>query len=169
VQFNDIAAGVKLRYRTPKTARGFYDLLTNTSSRKPDWRPLLSVTRVCNSSLHPLSTVEDLYIDRQCSQLVWKGDIIASTLWLQLLLPFTPVKNLYLSEEFAPGIATTLRELVGGRTAEVLPCLQNIFVEGLESSGFVQENIGQFVAARQLSGHHIAISDWDIDYDLGWI
>ncbi|KAF8495477.1 hypothetical protein F5888DRAFT_1635540 [Russula emetica] len=105
--------------------------------------------------------VEDLYIDHGYSQLVWKNDAIENTLWLQLLLPFTAVKKLYLSEGFAPGIAATLQELVGGRITEVLPSLQNIFVEKFEPSGPLQENIGQFVAARQLSGHPIAISDWD--------
>jgi hypothetical protein len=34
------------------------------------------------------------------------------------------------------------------------------YIEGLEPSGRLQENIGQFVAARQLSGHPIAISVW---------
>jgi hypothetical protein len=61
-----------------------------------------SIEQVCNS-LHPLSTVEDLYIKHQYLQLVWKDDAIENTLWLQLLLPFTAVKNLYLSKEFAPG------------------------------------------------------------------
>jgi hypothetical protein len=70
------------------------------------------------------------------------------------------VKNLYLRKEFVPGIAAALQELVGARITEVLPSLQNIFVEGFEPSGPLQENIGQFVAARQLSGHPIAISDW---------
>ena len=79
----------------------------------------------------------------------------------QLLLPFTAVKNLYLCKEFAPGIAAALQDLVGGRIMEVLPSLQNIFVEKLGPSGPFQEKIGQFVAARQLSDHPIVISDWD--------
>ena len=83
-----------------------------------------------------------------------------NTLWLELLLPFTGVKNLYLSKEFAPGIAATLEEFVGSRITEVLPRLQNIFVKGLEPSGPFQKNIGRFVAKRQLSDHPIAISDW---------
>jgi hypothetical protein len=70
------------------------------------------------------------------------------------------VKNLYLSKEFAPGIAAALQELVGSRITELLPSLQNILVEGLEPSGPFQENIGQFVAARQLSGHPIAVYNW---------
>ena len=92
------------------------------------------------------------------SRLVWKNDAIENTQWLELLLPFPAVKNLYLSKDFAPGIAAALQEIVG---TEVLPCLQNIFVDGLEPSGPFRENIGQFVAARELSGHSITISDWD--------
>ena len=71
------------------------------------------IEQVCNSSLPPLSTVEDLYIQHEYSQQVWKNDAIESTLWLEFLLPFTVVENLYLSEEFAPGIAAALRELAG--------------------------------------------------------
>jgi hypothetical protein len=47
----------------------------------------------------------------------------------------------------------------------VLPNLENIFVERLEPSGPLQENLGQFVAARQLSRHPVAISDWDKNSD----
>ena len=130
------------------------------SCKEPDWQ-LSSIEQVCNSSLHPLSSAEDLYIDHEYSQLVWKNDAIENTLWLQLLLPFTAVKNLYLSKEFAPGIAAALKELVGSRITEVLPGLQNIFVEGLEPSGPFQENIGPFVTARHLSDHPIVVSFWN--------
>jgi len=123
---------------------------------EPDWQ-LSSVAQVCNSSLPPPSPVEDLYIEHEYSQLVWNNGAIENTQWLQLLPPFTAVKNLYLPEEFAPGIAAALQELVGARITEVLPSLQNIFVEGLEPLGPFQENIGQFVTARRLSGHPVAI------------
>ena len=138
--------------------RGF--LWIAISCRKLDWQ-LSSIEQVCNSSLYPLSTVEDLYIKDHFSRLFWENDTIENTLWLQLLLPFTAVKNLYLSKEFAPDIAAALQELVGGRIMEVSPNLQNIFVERLEPSGPFQENIAQFVAARQISDHLIAISVWD--------
>ena len=100
--------------------------------------------------------IEDLYIKHQYSRLVWKNDAIENTLWLELLLPFPVVKNLYLSQDFAPGVAADLQGIVG---TEVLPSLQNIFVEGFEPSGHFQENIGQFAAMRELSGHSITISD----------
>ena len=122
-----------------------------------------SMEQVCNSSLQPLSMAEDLYIEHQYSELVWKDDAIDNALWLQLLLPFTGVKNLYLSKQFTPGIAAALQGLAGGGITEVLPSLQNILVEGLEPSGPLRESVGQFVTARQLSAHPVAISDWDKD------
>ena len=153
VQFDDYCARVVLQ-------PGFHALKISISCREPDWQ-LSSIEQVCNSSLHPLSTVEVLYIEHQYRKSGWNSDAIENTLWLQLLLPFTGVKNLHLSKQFAPGIADTLQELIGSRVMEVLPGLQNIFVEGLEPSGPFQENIGQFVAARRLSDHPIIISDWE--------
>jgi hypothetical protein len=160
VQFNDNLIRVGLRYWASQF--GLDDLLINISCREPDWQ-LSSIEQICNSSLSPPSTIEDLYIEHRYSQLVWTNDAIENTLWLQLLLPFTAVKNLYLPKEFAPGIAAALQELVGARITEVLPSLQNIFVEGLrvEPSGTLEENIGQFAAARWHSGHPITISVWD--------
>ena len=130
------------------------------SCRERDWQ-LSSIEQLCNSSLHPPSTVEDPYTDHHYWQLVWKNDAVENTLWSHLLLPFPAVKILYLSKQFAPGIAATLRELVADRILELLPSLQNIFVKGLEHSGPFQDSIGLFVAARLLSDHPITISDWD--------
>ena len=138
---------------------GHRTLMIAVSCTEPDWQ-LSSIEQVCSPSLHPLSTVENLYIENRYRQLVWKDDSIENILWLQLLHPFTAVKDLYLSKNFSPAIAAVLKDLVGGRITEVLPSLQNIFVEGLEPSGSLQENFGQFVAARQLSDHPITISVW---------
>ena len=157
VRFGDDFVHVGLSVSSPTR-----NLMIAISCREPDWQ-LSFIEQVCNSFLDPLSTVEVLYIEHRYSRPVWKNDVIENTLWLRLLLPFTAVKNLYLSKEFAPGIVAALQELVGGRITEVLPSLQNIFVEELEPSGSFQENIGGFVAARRLSGHPIAISDWDKD------
>jgi hypothetical protein len=78
-------------------------------------------------------------------------DNIESILWLELLQPFTAMKNLYLSDEFAPRIVSAMQELIGGGMTEVLPTLQNIYLEGLQPSGPVQESLQQFVASRQAS------------------
>ncbi len=154
VEFYDTAATVRL----PSPAQ---DSAIRISRRDPDLQ-LLSVAQVCNTCLPPLSMIEDLYIEHRYSQLVWKNDAIGNALWLELLLPFPVVKNLYLSKDFAPGIAAALQEIVG---TEVLPSLQKIFVEELEPSGPFREKIGQFVTARQLSGHPITISVWEVDSD----
>jgi len=75
-----------------------------------------------------------------------------------MLRHFIFVKNLYVSEEFVPSIVSALQELIGDRTTEVLPILQNVFFEGLQPSEPVQEGIGKFVAARQLIGQPISVS-----------
>jgi hypothetical protein len=56
-------------------------------------------------------------------------------LWLELLHPFVALKNLYVSKKFVPHIAPTLQDLVGGRSTEVLPTLENIFLEGFQPLG----------------------------------
>jgi hypothetical protein len=153
VDFNDNTAGVNLRYRT-SVHYGCNDLQINISCTEPG-RQLSSTQRVCKSHLHPLSTIEDLYIDYRYSQLYWNDDAIENALWLQLLLPFTGVKKLYLSNEFGPGIAAALQELVGGRTTEVLPSLQYMSVWFPSPLGRFRENIGQFLTARRLSGRPV--------------
>ena len=125
-----------------------------------DWR-VSSMEQVCTWCLPPLSTLEDLYILAP----FWKPDRrdnIESPLWLELLQPFTAVKNLYLSKKLAPSIVPALQELVGGRQTEVLPILQNIFLGWLEPSGPVQEDIKNFVGARR---DPIAVNLWEIDQE----
>jgi len=105
--------------------------------------------------------MENLYIyDDLDSAPDWKDDI-ENTEWLDLLLPFTTVKDLYLSKQFSPRIAPALQELTGGRTTEALPNLQNLFLEGFQPSELVHEGIGSFISARQLTNHPVAISIWE--------
>jgi hypothetical protein len=128
------------------------------SCRAPDWQ-LSSLAQICTLSLPLLSTTENLYIhENSRSELLdWK-DGIENTEWLELLLPFTAVKNLYLSKQFAPRIAAALQELTG---AEVLPTLQNIFLEEFRPSEPLQEGIRQLISARQPTNHPIAVSLWE--------
>ena len=152
--FGDTIVSIELKYRAPDRS----PLLIRAPCGVPVWQ-LSSVAQICDSCLPFLSRVETLYIWDD-SESNWPNDRIDNTLWLELLLPFRGAKNLCLSVEFAPAIATALQEIVG---TEVLPSLQKILVE-LEPSGpfeVFQENIGQFIAARELSGHSITISVWD--------
>ena len=127
--------------------------------RKFDWQ-VSSLEQVCTLCLPPLSTLEDLSIDQDRFSYAHWHDNIDNQLWLELLRALTAVKRLYLSKEIVPRIVPALQELVEGRTTAVLPTLQNIFLEELQS-GPVQEDIGKFVAARRLSGHFITVSHWE--------
>jgi len=137
-------------------------ILFRISCTDLDWQ-LSSVTQVCTPSLPPLSTLEHLYIRLTTSQRQQKQlqlDI-EDDQWPEFFQPFSAVKNLYLSEEIMLSVARALRELSGESVTEVLPALQDIFLEGVEPLGPVQEAIGTFVAARQLHGNLIAVHDWD--------
>jgi hypothetical protein len=154
--FADNGAEVELLSQTP----GSGVLTMDIPCRELDWQ-ISSLEQVCTSSLPSPSMLEDLTIsERQFSRLHWP-DNIENTLWLELLRPFTSVKNLYLSGQVASRIVPALQELVGARTTEVLPTLRNIFLEEFRPSGPVQEGIGQFVTMRQAASHPIAVSRWE--------
>jgi hypothetical protein len=135
-----------------------------------DWQ-VSSMEQVCTSCLPFISTIEVLCIHKNphASREDWP-DNIENRLWLELLHPFTTVKTLYISREFVPRIVPALQELVGGRTTEVLPTLQNLFLERREPSVLVQEGIRQFTATRQVASHPVAVTPWGGDprwFDCG--
>ena len=144
----------------PQTLDGSLHL--GMSCRYHDWQ-LSSLAQVCSSFPHALiSMVEHLYISGS-SRLPWPDDIENSQ-WLELLHPFAAVKDLYISLEFVPRILPALQELIGERaTEEVLPALQTLFLDEPLASGPVQDIIVQFVTARQLAGHPIAVSRWEFE------
>ena len=140
-------------------------LRLNILCNQPDWW-LPSLMQIC-SAFFPravIAAVEHLFILENPfvppPPLSWQNDIESSQ-WLKLFHPFTAVKHLFISSELTPRIAPTLKDLVEERVAEVLPDLQNIFLEETHLSGPVQEAIGQFISARQLAGHPVAISLWE--------
>ena len=153
VVFDNRTVDLKLTNRTNES--GCATSRISISCKDPDWQ-LSSISQICNFCWPPLSVVADLYIDHPRD---WENDAIENTAWLELLRPFTAVKNLYLTEGCAPGIAAALQEVVG--VTGVVSDLQNIFVKGLEPQGPVQKHIGEFVAVRQLSGHPVALSLWN--------
>jgi len=86
-----------------------------------------------------------------------------NTPWVELLQPFTAVKDLYLDNRSVPHLSHTLQELTMERATEVLPALQRIFVQGYEQPGDTnaQETIRSFITARQLSGHPVTVHNWE--------
>ena len=138
-------------------------LKVSISRTELDWK-LSFLEQVCTSSLPPLSTLHDLYMEGHPWPQDWKDNIDYDQ-WLELLQSFATMKNLHLSKGLAPCVVPALQDLVVGRTTEVFPNLQNIFVEELQESGPVREDIGKFVATRQVTSHPIAVSRWDWDTD----
>jgi len=122
-------------------------------------RQVSNLAKIC-LSLRLHLTMENLYIRGYLDEpphWIDREDDDENTEWLDLLLPFTAVKNLYLSKLYLPNIARALQELTGGRTTEVLPALQNVLLEELWPSESVPEGIAQFISARQLTDHPVAI------------
>ena len=156
VEFYDGHAGVRF---SPQGGADVPEGLSLEVSCTPsDWQ-LSCLAQVCSSSLPPLYTLEHLEIFSYRSH--WQDDI-ATSQWLELLLPFTSVKNLVLSDGFVPLVAPTLQKLARERVTEVLlPMLQKLQVEGPQQPKHVEEAIRRFIAARQLSGHAVAVLDHD--------
>ncbi|KAI9438855.1 hypothetical protein F5148DRAFT_1380071 [Russula earlei] len=124
------------------------------SCRELDWQ-LASLVQVYSSSFPLLSALVQLDITDYAPQSRWKDDMEA-TQWLELLVPFTAMKDLRLTHQVAPHVCQPLEELAGER---VLPALQNIFLTGLKPSRY-PKYIEGFVAARKLSGRPVAIHRW---------
>jgi hypothetical protein len=156
LDFSDLSARVTF----PNTSSS-YHLMLEIFCRRPE-RRLSSMVQICTSSIPRsfIHMVGQLYIrERRYSALEWQ-DGIENSQWLELLRPFTAVKDLYLSKEFAPCIAPCLQELVGGRTTEVLPALQSIFLDKTHRSGPFEDVFEKLITAEQLSNRRVAISRW---------
>jgi hypothetical protein len=155
VSFDERFVHVEL---SPQTGANSARLKLSISCRKLDWQ-LSSLEQVC-SAFPTLSTLERLGLHAyqyDGRALVPGQDDIENTQWLDLLRPFVNVKDLQLSETVAPCVAPALQEITGERVTEVLPALQNISLHDFKASRPVEEAIRQFVAARQFSGHPVAI------------
>jgi len=127
------------------------------SCTKLDWQ-LSALAQFCSLSLLPISTLEHLRIDyfRLCLK-----DDVEHGQWLELLYPFTAVKNLYLAERVGLHVATALQELAGESVMQVLPALQIVLIKKFQQSGPMWEAIESFVAARQRFGYPIVVHRWE--------
>jgi len=148
----------------PRNGTGDEVVTLSISCEPLDWQ-ISSLAQVCSSSFPPLPALEHLDIDIKMdpdSPLEWQDDM-EDTQWLDLLHPFTSVKDLELFEDSVPFVAPALplQELSGERVTEVLPALQNLFLTGPQPSGPVKEAIQKFIAARQLFGYPVTVHHRD--------
>ncbi len=133
---------------------------------RDNWLERLSMTEVFILHLPLLRHVEFLQITWDPSSVagIRKDPYMSSSDWVELFQLFIAVQSLYVSENLVPFVAGALlflQELTGRMPMEVLPALRILSLEGLQPSGPVQDGIGLFVAARQLSDFPVAIQGWD--------
>jgi len=121
-------------------------------------RKVSLMTEVFSQQLGLLSHVEQLEI---CVPSWEDNDLVINSSLLELFRLFIAVQSLYVSEKLVATVAAALKELTVERVMEVFPALCNLYLEGLRSSGSVQELINPFVASRRLSGHPIIIQSWE--------
>jgi len=126
-----------------------------------DWQ-LSSLTQICDSPYSPfvsLFNLERLEIREYSYRLRphWQEDVENIQL-LEVFNPFTTVKRLSISTEFAPRVVPAFQELSGERTMEVLPALRGIVLPEYSLSGPAEEALAQFLTARQSSGYPVAVN-----------
>jgi len=126
------------------------------SSKPLDWQ-LSSLAQLGSSFLPPFSLEHFGIYEDQYSQPLWQDDI-ESPQWLEILHPYTAVKDLELSRQLVRHVIPALGQLTGERLTEVLPALQTLSLPGPQPSGRVNKAIRKFTAARQLSGSPVAIN-----------
>jgi hypothetical protein len=117
-----------------------------------DWQ-LSSLAQICVSALPPSSTLERLSINDYRRR--WEDDVENSQ-WLDLLHAFASVKDLVLSRTSFQLVAPSLEESAPEGVIEVLPALQNLFLEETLPSE-LHKGLGKFLAERQLSGRPVTV------------
>ena len=126
-----------------------------------DWQ-LSSLAQICSWSLPPVPALERLGIhEGRSSQPQWQDDVEDGE-WAGLFRPFSTVTTLDISERFVGRVAPALQVLARRVSAtDVLPALENIFLEGQQPPEPIYDAIRQFVAVRQRSGQLVTIHHRD--------
>ena len=158
IRFRDSGVSVSLPGTSPK---GLYVEILRVPSPSSVMAQLCHGTSSYIRTLIPM--IKHLYIiDRRLRRLYsFVQDIADSSQWLDLLGPFIALEDLYLSRELSPHIVPALHKILEEGTVEVLPSLQNLFLERELRYGQLGEAVGQLVSALRLSSRPIAVLWWD--------
>jgi hypothetical protein len=127
-------------------------LWLHISCKPSDWQ-LSSLAQLYHAALPSLPTLKILEIHNPRK---WEDDV-ENIQWLELLSLFPSLEDLVISEKTFRLVAPALDELAGDSVMEVLPALQNIFVQGSQSSKPNKKDIGRFISTRHLFGHPVTV------------
>jgi len=96
-------------------------------------------------------------LNRDRDKIFWPWVDIGNTRELLRFFPF--VENLYLSREVATHVVPTLEEFDAdeGVVTEVLPALQNLFIDRMWPLELDYVAVRRFVFAREVSGHPVSV------------
>jgi hypothetical protein len=115
--------------------------------------PLSSLVEACNTSLLPLSNIENFNISaKDLNRDSQSGFNTEDPQWLEVLRKLSAAKSLSLgSMHTVPPVAFALKQVVEEGMTDVLPAIQKLSVSVSLSAGPDREAIEQFVAVRGLS------------------
>jgi hypothetical protein len=125
---------------------------------EPDWQ-MSSLAQICGPSFPLVYTLERLNVLEKRGWPQYWPDDMENTQWLELLQPFTAVRELRLPETIVQRVALALNEHPLEDVTIMMPALRSILIEGPsgELSRSVGEAMSQFLIARQLSDLSVTV------------
>ena len=130
---------------------------TDISCEGIDWQ-VFHMAQVLSHFSATLTNVVHLNVDDELRK--GRQEVVEDVEWPLLLLQFSNVRTLYVSQGFARHVALALEDMPEEMFTEALPSLDLIFLEGQPAS-----SIENFVAARRRSGHPVTVADTKTEFD----
>ena len=87
-----------------------------------------------------------------------RRDDVESVQWLDVLRPFTAMKDLYLTRKLSPYIVLALLGIIEEGVVQMLPSLRKLILEEQWPLGLVEDVTELFVAMLRLSTCRMAVS-----------
>jgi hypothetical protein len=138
---------------------GYLRLNISSIGIEGDFR-VLSMAQICSQLSLFLSRIKRLHIQEpSCLSTTFRVNM-DNTQWLQLFRSFSAVQSLYLSHSFRAPVMSTLQSLIEESVTDILPALVDLYIEGHPTTSTELHNIEPFIAARQRSGHPVAVHHW---------
>jgi F-box-like len=122
-----------------------------------DWQ-VSSMAQICGQFSFLLSGIEELRIQEGVAlwEPTWQVDMDDAQ-WPELFHPFASVQTLRIYNRLRSPITSSLQAFGGELATELLPALDDLYLEGDQPSALEQQYIEPFITARQRSHHPVAV------------
>ena len=135
--------------------RGIGQLSIRVNCKPLDWQ-VDSATQVCRALKNVLSAVEELTLDLDADAMPSLETTLDSTIWHELLLPFTGVTKLHIGFSLTLELSRALESVPGELVLELLPELRELEVQ-LEID-YANKVFSVFVEFRESLGRPVHLS-----------